>query len=189
MRTQVEFYRAFQRQYPDLPPAIAWRHAWHADRIDRWAVYVGLEHGTLVDPCDICWDERGYAIRARIEIDESGWDLFGTETIGCFKTDWESGAIEHDRFNNRPLNWFVPAVHGNAGALYRRACSCGDQWHYLTATVVARRAGVDLSAAVQVGIESDKADSDYLIRTVFALNCEAIDRAERKLRELCGLCH
>lgn len=198
MRTQADFYRGFRHQYPALPATVAWTHARHANRVEQWADSHGFDWYRLeADPrlfytrwFDYArWSEWGYDVQAWIDVDDNGWDLYGTQTIGSFQRYWQAGAIEHERFGNQALAWFVPADANRARALYERACGYDDDWEYLDARVTVSRAGTVLSTASMGGIESDRADSDYLTRTVFDLKCEATDRAECKLRELCRTCH
>lgn len=192
MHTQAEIYRAVRSEHPALPAQSAWQHAGRKLTVDRWASDVGLIWNTA--GCLAGWYQDGYHVHAELKEDEHGWDMVGIGTIGEFQNRWVPAAIAHDRFNNRVLDWFVPAnpsyaqAHPAYGqAQYQRACAYGRDWEYLVLTVKAIRADVALGVAVVGGIESDS-DEDFVTESVFDLTAEAIQTAGLKLRELCGEC-
>lgn len=194
MQTQAQIYRSARHQHPALPALSAWQHAGQKLEVDRWIARVGFAWNDAIAPRYARWREAGFDIEACLETDEHGWDLVGVDTIGEFQNRWVPGAIAHDRFNHRVLDWFVPAnasyaqahpVYGQAQ--YKRACAYGHDWDYLVLTVKAIRADVELGVAVLGGIESDS-DEDFVTESVFDLTAEAIQTAGLKLRELCGEC-
>lgn len=142
MNTQAAIYRSIRHPNLAVPALAAWRQARHSLEIERWADKVGFSWDDGFDPRYVRWTESGYTLEARIESDDAGWDLIGVDDIGRFANTWQPGVIEHDRFNNRVLDWFVPADADYAQALYKRACSYGDDWVYAVLSVTASRAGV-----------------------------------------------
>lgn len=194
MQTQAQIYRSVRYQHPALPALSAWQHAGQKLEVDRWTTRVGFAWNDSIAPRYARWCESGFDVEARLEADEHGWDRVGVDTIGEFQNRWVPGAIAHDRFNNRVLDWFVPAnaryaqAHPAYGqAQYKRACAYGRDWEYRVLTVKAIRADVELGVAVLGGIESDS-DEDFVTGSVFDLTVEAIQTAGLKLRELCGEC-
>lgn len=186
MHTQTAIYRSLRLAHPNLPAQSAWREARKTIEIERWARDTGFPiHSWDEDSRYARWHEQGYVLEAIIECDEAGWDMDGADTIGRFTDRWAPGAIEHDRFNTRICQWFIPACAENAHVLYRRACAYGHDWTYLSVTVTAMRDGIKLGVGSLFGIESDS-DDDYLAEIAFALTGEAISEANRSLDTLCA---
>ena len=121
MQTQAQIYRSVRHKQSALPALSAWQHAGQKLEVDRWIARVDFEWNDPIAPRFARWRESGFDIEACLETDEHGWDLVGVDTIGEFQNRWVPGAIAHDRFNNRVLDWFVPAnaSYAQAHPVYR----------------------------------------------------------------------
>lgn len=176
MQTQAQIYRSIRSHDLSVPALGAWRKAAFTLEINQWADKVDFAWDDGIGPRHARWSESGYSLEALIEVDESGWEFNGIDDIGHFTNTWEPGAIEHDRFNNRVLDWFVPADTDCARALYERACSYGDDWVYVVLSVTASLAGVTVGEDMLCGIESDDGEN-YFTERVFDMSREAIETA------------
>lgn len=154
------------------------------------------------------YEHEGFRLIVRVEHDDSP-DL---SYLGQWSDEWRPGAIDTLRGKNvhRPDSYYRYFVPTNGIEVHRggfsengasrhedwvrsRACvlddlkalaSYGDKWSMVAVTVEAMRCDIVLGGDSVCGIQSDS-DVHYLASTIGELEGEALDRAAKKLKQLC----
>lgn len=187
MQSKANIYRELRQKYAYMRASHAWACAQVQLELTQRIRRTGFEWQTDARYNESAsWEEAGFSLTARKELDELGWDLVGRDTLGQFQDAWAPHAIHHSDAP-RILTWFVPAEPEYRHENYRRACSYGDDWHYVDVVVTASREGIVLGESRLCGIESDSHES-YFTEVAFEQANDAIALANSALRKLCG-CH
>lgn len=187
MESKANIYRVLRQTYSFMTAAHAWACAQAEIDLVRRVQATGFEWQTDARYNEFAtWEEAGFTLTARKELDELGWELVGRDFLGTFQELWAPHAIHHSD-DPRILTWFVPAEPDYRHENYRRARSYGDDWHYVDVVVTASREGVVLGEARLCGIESDS-DESHFTTVAFEQADEAIAFAHTALKNLCG-CH